>query len=151
MRLRAAPDDFVLVKPSNPESDDSGMTCYQTAAKRSSWWFCKQCGVRCFTSRAPSETTEVAVPLESLKKLGMRDEVEEGDVVTMPAWKLKKDGFAEAPQGQNYFSVNVVTLDPHQELLDRAAWHENGWVQYVDSLGTEKGFRGGKPFPHGIY
>jgi hypothetical protein len=151
LRLKSAPDDFLLLSPTDPEAEDSGMTCYNTPQKKSSWWFCKTCGVRCFTSRAPSEVLIVELPLESLKRLEISTEETIGGTAAVFAWKMKKEGFREHPHGNNYFSVNAVTLDNHQKGLNRAAWHENKWVHYVDNVGEFKGFRPGEPFPEGIY
>lgn len=154
LRLRSAPDDFLLLSPLEPEAEDSSLTRYLTALKRSSWWFCKICGVRCFTVRHPAENTEAEVPVESLQKLGIKEKSDaEGpdDVVKVPVYKLKSEGFAESPHGTSYFSLNAVTLDAHQEGLNLAQWHENRWVQYVDSLGDGRGWKTGEPHPGGIY
>lgn len=154
LRLKSAPDDFILLSPLDPEAEDSGLTRYMTTAKKSTWWFCTTCGVRCFTARAASEQAEVDVPLKSLQQLeipGATDEADAGNVSRTPVWKLKKDGFAESPHGTSYFSLNAVTLDAGQDGLDLAVWHEKQWVQYVDSLGDRKRWQTGKPHPGGIY
>jgi hypothetical protein len=152
MRLKFAPDDFIVLSPQDPEAEGSGMTPYQTSMKRSKWWFCSKCGVRCFTTRAPVERAEVEVPVQSLQRLGLRDSSAESDAVKVPAWKLVKEGFGESIHGgTNYFSLNAVTLDAQQPGLDLAEWHERQWVQYVDSLTDRKGWLTGKPHPGGIY
>jgi hypothetical protein len=152
LRLKFAPDDFVLLSPQDPDAGDSGLTPYQTSRKWSSWWFCNKCGVRCFTIRAPTEKAEVDAPTTSLMKLDLVDTAAASDSEKMPAWKLVREGFGESNQGgSNYFSLNAVTLDAHQNGLNLAEWHERQWVQYVDSLTDIKGWTTGKPHPGGIY
>ena len=126
------------------------MACYVTERKNSSWWFCNKCGVRCFTSRAPSEKLEVDVPLKSLQRLGMADAGASEEMVKTPVWRMK-EGFAESPIGKNYFSLNGVTLDPYQEGLDLASWHEKQWIFYVDALENKGDWKTGSPHPWGIY
>jgi hypothetical protein len=155
LRLKSAPDDFLLLSPLHPGAEDSGLTNYLTAQKRSSWWFCKTCGVRCFTIRADTGNTRADVSIKSLKKLGIQKalgvptNLEES--VNVPVWKLKSDGFAESPLGDSYFSLNAVTLDANQEGLDLAKWHENQWIQYCDSLSGEREWQTGRPHAGGIY
>ena len=151
MRLKHAPDDFFVLSPLDPENDNV-LSRYMTGQKRSSWWFCNKCGVRCFTTRHETEQAEVELPSKSLEQLGFTEHPEpsEDGLVKMPVWKIKNEGFAESPHGTSYFSLNAVTLDAHQGL-NLAAWHENKWVQYVDSLGDGKGWKTGEPHPGGIY
>lgn len=128
-----------------------------TSKKRSSWWFCKACGVRCFTVRAATENTRAKVPIKCLQKLGVKQalraptDIEESVVV--PVWKLTSEGFAESSTGDSYFNLNAVTLDSHQEGLDLAKWHENQWIQYIDSLDESRdgGWQTGQPHAGGIY
>ncbi|KIW06822.1 uncharacterized protein PV09_02502 [Verruconis gallopava] len=151
LRLKSPGDDFVLLSPLDPHADDSGMTKYMTPAKRSSWWFCKTCGVRCFTIRGPTEQAEVEVPAKSLEALGIKAaDVRSDSTVKVKAWK-PKDEFVEKAGGGDYLSINAVTLNPQQEGLDLALFHEKQWVAYVDSLNRKAESRFGKPHPGGIY
>jgi len=72
------------------------------------------------------------------------------DAVNVPVWRLQKEGFGEGDSGDNYFSVNAVTLDAHQEGLDLRVWHEKRWVQYFESL-ADKWRWHGEPHPGGTY
>lgn len=148
LRLKDAAEDFFLLSPSNPGSAECGMTQYKTSAQRSSWWFCKTCGVRCFTSRGPSEKGEVDVPTSLLKKLDLA--TDEGDqTVKKTVWKMQSGAFAESRAGgTDYFSVNAVTLDKEQEGLNLAKWHENKWIKYIDSSDE---WKVGAPHIGGVY
>jgi hypothetical protein len=152
LRLKFAPDDFLLLSPSDPAADDSGMTLYMTNGKKSNWWFCKTCGVRCFTIRGETEHAEVEVETKSIRELGIGTVAAEDNGVTkVKAWKLKKKGYAEVPDGDNYFSVNAVTVNPKQNGLDLREWHERRWIAYVDSLERKESFKVGSPHVGGIY
>jgi hypothetical protein len=49
-------------------------------------------------------------------------------------------------------SVNAVTLEPGGEV-DLKAWHENGWIFYVEnrSKNNKTGMKLAEPFESGIY
>ena len=49
-----------------------------------------------------------------------------------------------------YLSVNAVTLEGGEGGVDLRAWHENGWVYYVDSR-EHSGGPQLKPFYCGMY
>ncbi len=150
--MKFAPDDFVLLSPDDPRAEDSGIASYLTNAKRSTWYFCKTCGVRCFTVRADTEDAEVEVRTKSIRELDIKCiGSESGETVKIKAWKLKKEGFREGNGCPNYFSVNAVTLNPMQEGLDLALFHKNQWIAYVDSLEKKAGAQVGKPHIGGIY
>jgi hypothetical protein len=102
--------------------------------------------------RGETEQAEVEVPTSSVRELGLAPEPSESeDTAKVKAWKLRKEGFAERPNGAGYFSINAVTLNPKQDGLDLMEWHEHQWIAYVDSLDRKAGFQVGKPHPGGIY
>jgi hypothetical protein len=45
------------------------------------------------------------------------------------AWRPRREGWRENQTG--YLSVNAVTLEL-AEGLDLRAWHERGWISYLD-------------------
>jgi hypothetical protein len=132
LRLASAPDDFLLLSPLNPQASDSGMKGYLCNAQKSSWYFCSTCGVRCFTIRGDTENAEVGLASEVLRNLGLEAK-EEGDT-QVKVWRPAKEGWQEKRGGTSYFSLNATTLNEGQEGLDLRAFHENGWIGYVDSL-----------------
>jgi hypothetical protein len=148
LRVPSAPDDFLLLSPLNPEASDSGVTSYLCNAKKSSWYFCSTCGVRCFTIRGDSENAEVEVPSGVLHAVGV-DTKEEGET-KVKVWRPAKEGWKEGRGGTSYFSLNATTLNEGQEGLDLRAFHDNGWIGYVDSL-HRTGGESLKPHPGGMY
>jgi len=152
MRLRHAPDDFLLLSPTDVDAEDSGITNYTANKHKNRWYFCKTCGVRCFSCTGDTENAEVDVPVKSLKELGLLAGTGvEGETIKKQVWRMKKEGFAEGKGGKYYFSLNAVTLTPGQEGLDLATLHEKEWIGYVDSLDNTGDLRVGKPHRGGIY
>jgi hypothetical protein len=135
LRLASAPDDFLLLSPLDPKAPDSGITNYMCNAKKSTWSFCSTCGVRCFTIRGETETAEVELPRDVLQAAGISSEEGESKVKVL---KPVKEGWLEGRGGSSYFSLNATTLNEGQEGLDLRAFHENGWIAYVDSLDRTK-------------
>jgi len=137
--------DFLLLSP-NPETD---LGDYRTFSKAQSWYFCKECGVRCFGIGGTWETTEV--DLEKWKG----NETSEGK--TTKAWKLKAGEWKHERYGKevvkpsSYLSVNAVTIEHDQEGFSLKEWHEKGWIGYVDSRNHAAKHRVGEPHPSGCY
>jgi len=150
LRLASAPDDFMLLSPTDPDAEGSGVSKYMCNAQKSSWFFCATCGVRCFTVLGHAENVEVELPTTLLQGAGMA-EGKSGDTKKVKIWKLVKDGFKEGPRGNSYFSINAITLNAGQEGLDLREVHEKGWVAYVDSLERKGEQRVGKPHTGGMY
>jgi len=137
LRLADAPSDFVLLSPLNGEEGlGEGMKEYKCNVGKSSWFFCGECGVRCFTVFGEGEVVEVELPDAKEK---------------VKAWRVVKEGFREGKDGDGYFSLNAATLEAGQEGLDLREWHENGWVAYCDSLDNEGTWRFGRPHRGGMY
>ena len=132
VRLKSSPDDFMLLQPLNPM--EGGLEDYQCFAKWSHWYFCRTCGVRCFTFAGEGGVREV----ETLDGKGV-----------VKAWMPKKEGWVEGKTG--YLSVNASTLEPGQEGLDLNEWTEKGWIAYLDCKNEVEEDRMGKPFEGGMY
>ena len=64
-------------------------------------------------------------------------------VKRVPVWKPKKEGWVDwpAPDPNSYMTMNMCTLDAHQEGLDLRSFHENGWIGYCEML------KGGQGIP----
>jgi len=147
LRLASAPDDFLVLSPLDPEALDSGITNYMCNAKKSNWFFCSTCGVRCFTIRGDTENAEVELPVDVLQAVGLDAKESDGKV---KVWKPVKEGWKEGKGGDNYFSLNATTLNEGQEGLDLRAFHDNGVIGYVDSLDRTAG-NSTKPHRGGMY
>jgi hypothetical protein len=132
VRLIDAPEDFYLFNPLN--LTEGGMKDYRCFSGNSHWYFCGNCGVRCFTVAGQGSVKEVEI--EGEKK---------------QAWRIDADGWRERGYGPNYFSLNALTLEPHQEGLDLREWTEKGWVAYYDSLEDVGEYRLGEPHTGGMY
>jgi len=138
--------------PADPNAEDSGVTSYMCNDKKSNWYFCKTCGVRCFTSQGAVETREVDVPVKALKALGLPvDNGADGKTVKRTTWGVKSEGWEEHKGKNCYFSLNAVTLDAEQDGLDLSIVHEKGWLGYVDSYSRKEKMRVGQPYYPGIY
>lgn len=147
LRLRLAPDDFMVLSPVDPKTPDdegSGVSTYLCNARRAKWYFCTTCGVRTFTIRGEKEVGEVELPKKLLGKEG------EG-MEKVKVWKLKKDGWTEKqPGATGYLSVNMTSLDALQEGLDLRAIQDWGVVEYGDGLHMTRAFQE-TPHEGGMY
>lgn len=138
LRPASPPEDFFLVAPTDPNTEDSGLSTYKKV-----WYFCKTCGVRCFIARGEFETVEVELPAERLQKLDVGGNVEAKSnadgllVKKISAWKPVKDAWGE----DSYLSVNMHTLDAEQEGLDLRTFTEQGWFGYYGKLKDLQGYR----------
>jgi gamma-glutamylcysteine synthetase len=76
----------------------------------------------------------------------------------LKVWKTKSTTITTMVDGEevlkpyHYVSVNAVTLEPGGEV-DLKAWHENGWIFYVEnrSKNNKTGMKLAEPFESGIY
>lgn len=120
VRVDSSPDDFLLLSPNDPFTD---LGDYQCDSKFIHFFFCRTCGVRCFSFAGKGE--HVAVDLGAIG-------VGEG---TVRAWRPKKDAWKEVRgDGGGYLSVNGQTLDSNQEGLDMREWYDKKWLYYFDLL-----------------
>lgn len=129
----------MLLSPLNEEGSGvgEGLKEYKCNAGKTSWYFCRECGVRCFAVCAEKmEVAEVELPSR-------------GQGVKV--WRIAREGFDEGKGGSGYFSLNAVTLEAGQEGVDLRVWHENGWVAYCDSLDDEGEWTFERPHRGGMY
>jgi len=138
IRLKDTPNDFVLLSPTDPEN--GGLGDYQCFEKFAHWYFCKNCGVRCFIVGGKTETVDIDLE----KWLGRESEGK-----TTKVWRPKSDGWVE--DGGSYFSLNATSLEPKQDGFDLRGWAEKGWIYYLDMLGGKGEDRFGEPHEGGMY
>ncbi|KAF2192821.1 hypothetical protein K469DRAFT_731248 [Zopfia rhizophila CBS 207.26] len=128
VRLGDAPNDFILLSPTNPSAH---------------WFFCGKCGVRCFVF-GPGEQHGETVEIDLEGWLGRRSEGKSTKV-----WRPKKEAWAE--DKDTYLSINAPSLDAGQEGLDLREWHEKGWIAYLDQLDQKENNRLDVPYRGGMY
>jgi len=124
IRVPSGPDDFLLLSPLDPFNDLGDYQCFE---KRLHFFFCKTCGVRCFSFMGDGEVVE--------REIGSAG----GDKqrVWRPKAVVPEDGWVE--NLQMYLSVNGYTLDAGQEGLDLREWTEKKWVLYLDCYSETEG------------
>jgi hypothetical protein len=138
-----SPKDFLVLSPLDEEEQgggggkglkmgQGGLLDYLCFDKDIHWYFCSNCGVRCFAFTGEAEVVTTQVEGKDVK-----------------AWKPKKEGWEENKTG--YLSVNAVTLDQDQEGLDLREWHEKLWISYLDTKEWVGEERLRLPYPGGIY
>jgi len=118
VRLASAPDDFLLLSPTDPVADLADYTCF---SQRLHFYFCKTCGMRCFIFHGEGEVKEEEVNIGQTQG-------------KLPVWRPKKEGWVEG--SKDYLSVNGYTIDAGQEGLDLREWTESKSVLYLDVLGA---------------
>jgi hypothetical protein len=118
-RVPDSPEDFYLLSP----LDLSSLSDYQCVGKAIHWYFCSNCGVRCFALRGEGEVVEV--DLEAA--LG-----EESEGKMTKVWRCKKEGWKEGKGKGNYLSINAHTIEPGQEGLDLREIVDKKWIAYLD-------------------
>lgn len=137
VRPLSPPDDFLILAPQDPLSD---MGDYMVPKGSTHWFFCKTCGMRCFSLRGEGESIELDVAdaglQEVTEKLESKGLARDGKI---RAWKLKKEGW------NGYLSINGHSLDAGQEGLDLREWKEKGWLLYIDCLEPLGEGRGERP------
>jgi hypothetical protein len=131
VRLPDAVNDFRLLSPLDPKKDLSDYTCF---GARIHWYFCPNCGVRCFAFMGEGVVKEV-----------------EGEGEEKVKYWGAKEGWVEGTENGSYLSVNAATLEAGQEGLDLREWHEEGWIAYLDELDEVEGNRLQKPHRGGMY
>ncbi|KAF4126031.1 hypothetical protein GMORB2_1277 [Geosmithia morbida] len=149
VRLDSAPDDFLLLSPLDPFKN---LGDYQCGQKILHFFFCRTCGVRCFTFLGEGENVDVN--LDAV--LGKKGEQGETGTTTVKAWRPKKDGWKDdRVKNGGYLSVNANTLDQMQDGLDIREWCEKGWMYYIEQLNPDENgaeqMSYDRPFPGGMY
>jgi hypothetical protein len=140
IRLEDAPNDFVLLSPTDPFTQ---LSDYQCASGLAHFFFCGTCGVRTFIFGLYVEQGEkVQIDLEAW--LGQESQGKMTEV-----WRPKKEGYAEEKTAM--LRVNATSLDARQEGVDLGEWHEKGWIAYAERLEEKNETRMGKPYPGGMY
>ncbi|KAK9239576.1 DUF636 domain-containing protein [Lipomyces kononenkoae] len=117
IRLPDSPRDFYLLSPLDI-ADLSDYTCF---GKKIHWFFCSNCGVRCFAVMGKGHVVDV--DLEAA--LG-----KESNGKTTRVWKVDGENWKEDQTG--YLSVNANTIEPGQEGLDLRELGQKRWIQYLD-------------------
>lgn len=138
--------DFVLLSPSDPHTE---LGDYRTFAKKTSWYFCKLCGVRCFSLGGEWESVEL-----DLEKWSGHENTN-GKMTKV--WKPKSGEWKPVVDGKEilkpgcYLSVNATSIEPGQEGFSLKEWSEKGWVAYLDSRTRTGNPRVTEPYEGGIY
>ncbi|KAJ6787045.1 hypothetical protein PWT90_03184 [Aphanocladium album] len=133
-------DDFALLSPVDPFESLGDYQCHD---KLLHFFFCRTCGVRCFTFMgdgrvADAQPGEFGIGGEASVKVWRPTGPQAGS-------NVKKTGC--------YLSVNGHTLDAGQKGLDMREWVETESVMYYDFLNDDEAGPGryGKPHPGGSY
>lgn len=118
MRVPNPPQDFYLLSPTDPSTQLSNYICNDRLLD---WYFCSNCGVRCFTVGGTGKTEEIDLeaalgkPSEGTKTTVWRTIVQEPPL-----------------PGKNYLSINAHTIDQCQEGFDMREFVDEKWLQYLD-------------------
>jgi hypothetical protein len=108
--LKSPTDDFILLSPLDPQT--GGLGDYTCNSRKIHYFFCKNCGIRCFQFTGTGEVAEV-------------DESswgnEEGGKIIV--WR---------PKTVQHLSVNAMSLETGQEGLDLMEWKDKNWIWYFD-------------------
>lgn len=143
--------DFVLLSPTDPVTELGDYRCF---AKKTDWYFCKNCGVRCFALGGSGETVEIDLD-KWLQRVEMDTQGQENKTkVFKPKageWKIISEAGKEEVRPSVYLSINAVTLEPDQEGLSLKEWTEKGWIAYVDARNRTGQPRLGEPHEGGVY
>ncbi|CEJ80843.1 hypothetical protein VHEMI01003 [[Torrubiella] hemipterigena] len=123
--------DFLLLAPADPYLD---LGDYLTSDREIHFFFCKTCGVRCFSFCGKSETTEL--DLCELKVPGY-------DVPNFLTKVWKSTGESYNPVFGAYVSVNAYTINTDQPEFDMRVLTEKKQVRYIDMLPEPE--KDGKP------
>jgi hypothetical protein len=117
VRVPDSPRDFYLLSP----LDEAGLSDYKCSDNVLRWFFCSNCGVRCFTFTGESEVVDVDLEVV----LGKDSEGK-----TTKVWKCKAEGWKESKMA--YLSVNALTIEQGQEGFDLREILDKKWLAYLD-------------------
>jgi hypothetical protein len=156
LRLKDAPGDFVVLSPLKADGSglqmeqfgdaQRGLRTYRCMKKTQDWYFCGECGVRCFTLRGDCESAIVKLPASLVR--GKDLDSKDMEDIEVPVWRPKSEGWKES--SPCYLSINATSLDAGQEGLDLRQWHANGWVAYFEYW-KETCKSANEPFEGGFY
>jgi hypothetical protein len=140
IRLPSAPDDFALLAPLDPNKELGDYRCNDADIQ---FFFCKNCGVRCFLFIGDGE-------------VGIRKDIPGHEGEDVSVWMPKRETWFEYKRSdegkrRTYLSVNALTLDAGQEGLDLRQWAEEKRISYLDALKFEGSDRFDKPHDGGTY
>jgi hypothetical protein len=139
IRLPSAPDDFALLQPLDPLTE---LGDYRTEKGGIQFYFCKTCGVRCFSFYGQGEVVT-------------RTDIPEREGEEVKVWRPKKDEWREFRRAEDdnntYLSVNALTLDARQEGLDLREWAEEKRIAYLDCLDWKESDTTERPHVGGTY
>ena len=127
IRVPNAPDDFALLSPLDPSKELGDYRCGEGDLQ---FFFCKTCGVRCFTFYGEGEA-------------GVRTDIPGQEGQEVQCWRPKKETWTEnlinavTNKRRSYFSINAHSLDAKQEGLDLRDWVDQKLVGYLDCLDFE--------------
>jgi len=157
LRLATPARDLVILSP----SDLGAVEDYTCNKGTHHWYFCKTCGVRCFTIAGPSEFEKVALDLDAWR--ANEPAADNATAVDDAAAVVAEDGskkltevlrpaasFIEATR-KYYLSINATSVEPNQEGFDLREWTEKNWIGYVEWLANKGEFRFGQPYEGGMY
>jgi hypothetical protein len=102
IRLPNSPGDFMLLSPLDDEGvkvGEGGLKSYRAFDGDIHWYFCSQCGVRCFAFMGEGDVRDVDV------------DVGDGDgEKKVRAWTPKREGCKEGLRNGCYFTLNASTV-----------------------------------------
>ncbi|CZT15089.1 uncharacterized protein RCC_00989 [Ramularia collo-cygni] len=144
LRLEDSPRDFLVLSPLNFE-DPGVLGDYRTFAGEYHWYFCNECGVRCFAfagadGKGGRGGEVIEIDMEA---------VGDGGKKTIKVWRPLRKGWVEGKVG--YLSINATTLEQDQEGLDLRDWAEKGYIYYIDCKERVESDQYGRPHAGGIY
>jgi hypothetical protein len=146
-------EDFILLGP-DPTIEDGdgkgGLRAYMHGERLRKYYFCKECGVRCFTIGGEWETIDIDLTQLGLDHNQLATFTSTGESKKQKAWRIKWD---EQEESRPYVSINGVTIDFHQGF-DLRVLTEEKRVQYFDGrspVEEEKPARWNRPHYGGCY
>ncbi|OAA60097.1 DUF636 domain-containing protein [Cordyceps fumosorosea ARSEF 2679] len=133
----SAARDFLLLRPLDPYA---ALGDYLTDDKEIRFFFCRTCGVRCFSTNATGEV------------VGVEDAAALGLPARTRAWRAVEG--SGAPEYGTFVSVNGHTVDADQTEFDMRELTEKRCVRYLDTFsehGKGQPGRWDRPHDHGCY
>ncbi|KAJ3484208.1 hypothetical protein NLG97_g7113 [Lecanicillium saksenae] len=133
-------DDFLLLSPLDPYTS---LGDYLTDDKEIHFFFCKTCGVRCFSTNATGELVDV-----DTAALGLP----EGKNAPARAWRAVRG--SGHPEYGTFVNVHGNTIDPDHTEFDMRELTETKRVQYFENYSEPREGPSGRwdrPHVHGCY
>lgn len=166
LRFVDAPEDFLLLSPLlGTDEEAKVLTTYVCNKGDAKWYFCKTCGVRCFSMMGVGELVDVDVDAVLGRRSSSSSSSEAVGGQLTKAWRPKKGMWDEFDKKgaldkggfPSYMSVNAVTLDQIDDGEggckgpDLREWTENGWIVYMDCKWRAGEIRTDRPHAGGMY